>query len=894
MIKFTSATWRTVLSRWISILFLTLLATTVVILAPYFLHFNLLQVVETLEQMNWVYQFTVLMLVFVLLWWFVIQLGGMPSLGNLFKRSTLLYPPFWLPLPIAAALIWMIAPHLGKVTENAFRQPVWTELWFPAFVVLGGAAVAKIIDRALRPTKLRPLKKGLQQQPTQNVAPVLSPEVIMKWIENDIPIQTIEEDFLGRTSVAERIAKTINGSCGTTMCLVGPYGSGKSSILNLVEQHLDEKIILVNVSAWGIQREASAETILRAVVGRLSFYVDCSSLYRLPSQYQASIGAGPGWWKALTLFTLSQSDPLEILTTIDRILAVIDRKLIIFLEDLDRNWQEGTFWTEVISLLDRLKKLRHVSYVLAISEPTDDRTLLCRISDHVELVPAMRVDTVAEIYSSFMRECKKPFNDLEDYEEDKHLERIGVYRSIQQDQIDDMLGQDPGTPIRVFTSLILHPRNLKHILRRTHRTWLNLHGEIDFEDVFAANLLRVAFPAVLVFINENIRSIRQLAKEDKTEVSDRIRKELRGKLDRCLPEIAPERIAVESVLEFLFPHWKDGFVLEHEVAQGVAPRPEPTDYWNRLIEENISQGELHDQEVMRAILAWKKNSANPAYGKLTLAEAITEIPDFPEKVKQFGDRLEGQDVCALAGELFRLTYLPDRPLRKPGEGLRDVPGESEMLYLASQKSIPGYGEWVLNEASRLLEINLSAAVHVYQQWLHPLLQPGLEEVRRLRDAFLSSARDRYSNVETFIRAIRYSTPAATHRFIQLVNNPRYGSGEEYMPSEWEWLKKCLLSAQRIDQIVAIPQIVILAIGQDRTSSDYNLKWNDVYLNAVFGESVPSAMEVLKNIDPNQYGDEIRGHIVFAREEATKRLSRQQGDVSSVLSTTKGNDSSNSS
>ncbi len=56
---------------------------------------------------------------------------------------------------------------------------------------------------------------------------------------------------------------------------------------------------------------------------------------------------------------------------------------------------------EVVSLLDRLKRLESVSFVLAITDSSSISKVIYRIADHLEVVPSMSGDKVRSIYNSF-------------------------------------------------------------------------------------------------------------------------------------------------------------------------------------------------------------------------------------------------------------------------------------------------------------------------------------------------------------------------------------------------------------------------------------------------------------------------------------------------------------
>lgn len=77
---------------------------------------------------------------------------------------------------------------------------------------------------------------------------------------NDKPIEDIEKDLLNRKSFIEEISCSIieyfnnNNVDPLTIGLIGEWGSGKSSILNLIENKIndnnDDKIIIVKFNPW--------------------------------------------------------------------------------------------------------------------------------------------------------------------------------------------------------------------------------------------------------------------------------------------------------------------------------------------------------------------------------------------------------------------------------------------------------------------------------------------------------------------------------------------------------------------------------------------------------------------------------------------------------------------
>ena len=72
----------------------------------------------------------------------------------------------------------------------------------------------------------------------------------------DVPIQTASDDVLGRHSFAEQLARAMinyNSSEAFTIGLYGPWGSGKTSVINLLEEELTKQssdCVVVRFNPW--------------------------------------------------------------------------------------------------------------------------------------------------------------------------------------------------------------------------------------------------------------------------------------------------------------------------------------------------------------------------------------------------------------------------------------------------------------------------------------------------------------------------------------------------------------------------------------------------------------------------------------------------------------------
>ncbi len=230
-------------------------------------------------------------------------------------------------------------------------------------------------------------------------------EQLISWLEQETPIRSPSEDIFDFSIIARRIARLLKAKKMRTIGVVGSYGSGKTSLLNLTEHYLlhhesdgcsegsepnalfSGEIIVCRVDGWGRTKGSIAQQILAIALENTKTSVDCLSIIQLPANYSRAIGAmkwigGP----VLEALLHASYDPLAQITKLDRILAAAQLRLVIFLEDLDRNTSDEIIRDEMPALLDRLRAMRNISFVLAIGTEQQYSQILVRICDHVEAI----------------------------------------------------------------------------------------------------------------------------------------------------------------------------------------------------------------------------------------------------------------------------------------------------------------------------------------------------------------------------------------------------------------------------------------------------------------------------------------------------------------------------
>lgn len=228
-------------------------------------------------------------------------------------------------------------------------------------------------------------------------------EALRRWILEERPLISPGEDILGYDIIAKKIARTILRNDHTNIGIIGSYGSGKSSVINLTKYYLtenknavresadglpnDENLVICSVDGWGLISKSVAKNILEELLEELKVHVDCLSILGLPENYRKALSGSKaiGGDIISPLFEYSQS-ALKLLIKLDNILCAAGLRVVIFLEDLDRNSSDEIIRDEVPALLDKLRKLKCLTFVLAIGTERSYSDFVIRICEKTESI----------------------------------------------------------------------------------------------------------------------------------------------------------------------------------------------------------------------------------------------------------------------------------------------------------------------------------------------------------------------------------------------------------------------------------------------------------------------------------------------------------------------------
>lgn len=203
-------------------------------------------------------------------------------------------------------------------------------------------------------------------------------------LRDDQPLESTENDRLGYSFFAEELAETITSrtpSDGYTIGVYGPWGSGKSTILNFVENELkdtDSAPAVVRFNPWWFSgRGDLVEKFLTEMGAQLeseegfpdirSNLADLSSaLSEVPFGAMTGVPAGQGFAALHRLLQQEGEGIDELKEEIHTELNESDGKIVVIIDDIDRLTPSEI--TLMFQLIKSIADFPNVVYVLAFEQ----------------------------------------------------------------------------------------------------------------------------------------------------------------------------------------------------------------------------------------------------------------------------------------------------------------------------------------------------------------------------------------------------------------------------------------------------------------------------------------------------------------------------------------------
>lgn len=335
---------------------------------------------------------------------------------------------------------------------------------------------------------------------------------------SDKPIESSEQDLLGRTTFSKQLGEAIykyDGRDGLVLGVFGKWGTGKTSILNMVVNEINylsksdtERPIIVNFSPWNYtDKDNLISLFFRVLKNKLDMdkYEEIrKEIGKALTDYSDALDAlslvplvGSGL--AAILKTLAKAQGAELAKDVDiettkenleTVLSGINQKIIVIIDDIDR--LTNTQIRDIFQLVKQVGNFPNIIYVLSM-----DRDVVCRALESVHNIDgADYLEKIVQIPFEIPALLKPRLRE--------------IFLTKLQDTvntINDNLKIDKSYWSEVFTNCI-EPyirtlRDVNRVINTFQFRYKILYEETAFEDMVALTTIEVLEPQLYQWIGRH-------------------------------------------------------------------------------------------------------------------------------------------------------------------------------------------------------------------------------------------------------------------------------------------------------------------------------------------------------------------------------------------------------
>lgn len=335
---------------------------------------------------------------------------------------------------------------------------------------------------------------------------------------SDRPIETVDQDLLGRSTFSKQLAEAIykySGKDGLVIGLFGKWGTGKTSILNIVINEINilakgsgDKPIIVKFSPWNYtDKDNLISLFFRVLKNKLDIDNDEEKRKKIGkalTDYSDALDAlslvpmvGSGL--AILLKTIAKAQGAELSKEVDldvtrnqleKVLSETNQKIIVIMDDIDRLTNSQI--RDIFQLVKQVGNFPNIIYVLSM-----DRNVVCRAleevhnidgSEYLEKIvqipfeiPALMKPQIREIFLAKLNDTIKDIFDDITWNENYFNE---VFNNCIEPYIKTL-------------------RDVNRVINTFQFRYRLLYKETAFEDMLALTTIEVLAPQLYQWIGNN-------------------------------------------------------------------------------------------------------------------------------------------------------------------------------------------------------------------------------------------------------------------------------------------------------------------------------------------------------------------------------------------------------
>ncbi|PRY06018.1 KAP-like P-loop domain-containing protein [Kineococcus rhizosphaerae] len=440
--------------------------------------------------------------------------------------------------------------------------------------------------------------------------------------------------------MAEHIGKLLTRvrreSDSSVLGLVGPWGSGKSSILRMLEEHLAERHewIVAHFTPWAY---SDAESLQRGFFAELRAALPKGRQWKQTRQTIGKVAAAVAPLASIGEYAgLSGEAPANLLRDLitgdtsvsathqraQQALKDQDQPILVILDDLDR--LEAPELLLVLKLVRMIGRLTNVYYLLSYDEQT-----LIDLLMHTSLVG--KSPERAQNYLEKLVQVRLDLPSLRPYQRSALVHRAINHISSRRSLIwsEDQEARYKKLMDDYLLERLDSPRTINRVFGQTDAFYELVHDEVDFVDYLAVTWLRTEEPGVHRMVQRYRAEVLGESDEQLQRSFSPRQKDLSGLATRWRTRVqdgATQDRHVDTVLGLLahlFPvvraemrsQGHPSYDLDLVGARRGVGHP---DYFDNYFSYGVPTEGLADKVVMDAINALAAGASSPAVDRIAI------------------------------------------------------------------------------------------------------------------------------------------------------------------------------------------------------------------------------------------------------------------------------------
>lgn len=443
----------------------------------------------------------------------------------------------------------------------------------------------------------------------------------------------LERDVLNRKRLATQLARAVRDLAEETesavVGLVGPWGSGKSSLLGQIETDLaNSDWYIGHHNPWAYSdfagsaagffaslRDAVPEEVLgkewRAIVGE---WVSKAA----PLGAAGGIAGidGSGAIGAVGAVITGDRSPARLRELAAQGLAKIDHPVLMVLDDLDRLAPDEVLYT--FKLVRLLGRLPNVYYLLAYDEAT-----LTDLLEATDLVgrgsgrAQQYLEKIIQVRLEIPPMLPEQQAALANAAIDEICARRGITLSAGTNRRMQRIWQD------CLAIYLDQPRSVKRLFTQVDATWPDVAGEVDFSDFVAMTFLRVFERPTLDLLVNHRSEILQQASAFSFEIRQESPQDRWARWKKRIADAKPRHpAAIENLLAHLFIYIRGakegtayvGSSYQEDVTQRMGVGT--SEHFDRYVQVGVPESDLAESTVRAAADELRAGALGPSTTEL--------------------------------------------------------------------------------------------------------------------------------------------------------------------------------------------------------------------------------------------------------------------------------------